>query len=324
MVAVNVVIVHGIGNTRAGYSDGLQEGLRREFSRHVRKVLGRKVDTTGALNVCEVVWEDVLAENEGKLKAIFEAELKKRRQRDSKTLLKDIGLIILVFVLFGLIFENPFVIILLGVGLLALFSQLLYKLRTAFAAESVCDIVAYHNKVNYRQIHNRLQEGIDRLRAGSAARGITFIAHSLGTVIASDYVYDAQEGLNNRSKDFRCANIFTLGSPLALFALQYGPEGFQKPITIEEENGRWVNILDVDDPIGYKLKLLNDAYDRAVLKDQEVNTGLFGFSHLKYWDNRIVHRTIAAKLAIDWLGQNGFLEEDKRAQLYRAYDEDLR
>lgn len=320
MVSLNILIVHGIGNCRPGYSLALQRGLKREFAFEVARILGSWPAGDDHLVFREVVWEEVLAKNEGKLKTIFEEELSRRRRRGTRGLIKDAGLIVIAFILFGFIFENPFVIVLLLVGIFSLASQLSYKLRTAFAAESVCDIVAYRNKVNYRQIHSCVEEGVRELGAGTAPFGITFISHSLGTVISSDFVYDAQEGLNNRTKVFRCSNFFTLGSPLALFSLQCGPEGFSKPITIEDERGRWVNILDPDDPIAYKLKGLNDAYDKAVSADCEVNMGLFGISHLKYWDNRVVHRIIVRKLAIDWISANGLLEKERLAQLYRAYD----
>jgi hypothetical protein len=324
MTPLKILIVHGIGNCKAGYSSALQKGLRKEFSSEVTRILGSCPAGDGPLVFQEVVWEEVVAANEGKLRAIFEDELNQRRQRDTLGLLKDAGLIIVVFVLFGFIFENPFIIILLLIGIVSLLSQLLYKLRTAFAAESICDIVAYRNKVNYREIHNCLEQGIRGLCSEATPAVITFISHSLGTVIASDLIYDAQEGLNNRSKAFRCSNFFTLGSPLALFSLQCGPQGFSKPITIEDENGRWVNILDPDDPIGYKLKALNDAYDKAVFADCEVNTGLFGVSHLKYWDNRTVQRIIARKLAIDWVRANGLIEKEEASALYRAYDAEVR
>jgi hypothetical protein len=109
-----------------------------------------------------------------------------------------------------------------------------------------------------------------------------------------------------------------------LFSLQCGPDGFSKPITIEDENGRWVNILDPDDPIGYKLKGLNDAYDKAVAADCEINTGGFGISHLKYWDNRMVQRMMARKLAIDWASTNGLIDKEKSMALYRARRRDQR
>jgi hypothetical protein len=330
MTPLKILIVHGIGNCKAGYSSALQKGLAKEFASELGRILGSRPAGDDQLVFHEAVWEEVLAASEGKLKAILEKEFNQRRRRDIYRLLRDTGLIIVLLAVLKFFFVHLLVAALILTAIVFFVShiaQVLYKLRTAFAAESICDIVAYRNKINYREIHNCLQEGIRRLctRAGAttAPEAVTFIAHSLGTVIVSDFIYDAQEGLNNRSKDFRCVNFFTLGSPLTLFSLQCGPDGFSKPITIEDENGRWVNILDPDDPIGYKLKGLNDAYDKAVAADCEINTGGFGISHLKYWDNRMVQRMMARKLAIDWASTNGLIDKEKSIALYRAYDAEI-
>lgn len=91
---------------------------------------------------------------------------------------------------------------------------------------------------------------------------------------------------------------------MALFALQYGIELFKSPIHVEDAQGHWTNIFDLDDPIAYPLKNLNDAYEKAVHLDCQVNTGGFGVSHVRYFGNRIVQETIAKKLAADWLRMN--------------------
>lgn len=112
-----------------------------------------------------------------------------------------------------------------------------------------------------------------------------------------------------------------MGSPLPLFSLQFGgPEVFNKPIAIQDSLGRWVNIYDKNDPIAYPLKLLNEAYNRVVLKDQEVHAGMFGIAHLKYWTNQSVHLIIARKLALDWLRFNNALDKSRLDGLYAKYD----
>ncbi len=131
------------------------------------------------------------------------------------------------------------------------------------------------------------------------------IAHSLGTVISSDFVYDQLKGTGVLHQRFLFSNFFTLGSPIALFALQYGIELFKSPIRLECKDGKWINIFDLDDPVAYPLKNLNQAYDAAVNVDYEVNTGGFGISHTRYFQNQIVQELIAQKLAQDWLQING-------------------
>jgi hypothetical protein len=98
---------------------------------------------------------------------------------------------------------------------------------------------------------------------------------------------------------------------------------FNKPFVIQDEAGRWVNIYDRDDPIAYPLKCLNDAYDRTVLKDQEVDVGWFGLAHVNYWKSEQVARLMAHKFALDWLRENRKLPADKILELSERYDTTL-
>lgn len=182
-------------------------------------------------------------------------------------------------------------------------SKWILKLRADFAAESISDIIGCYNDLAYEKIHERLLNEINSLAGISAQAGekqsISIIAHSVGTVISSDFVYDRQKAHGVLHERFVFGNFFTLGSSLALFALQYGVELFKYPIHVEDSSGQWINIFDLDDPIAYPLRNLNDAYEKAVRLDCQVNTGGFGVSHARYFGNRIVQETIAAKLAAD-------------------------
>lgn len=116
-------------------------------------------------------------------------------------------------------------------------------------------------------------------------------------------------------------NFFTMGSPLPLFSLQFGgPDIFTNPVNIQDPQGRWVNIYDKGDPIAYPLKPLNEAYNLAVLKDQEVKVGMFLVSHVKYWSHAKVHSIIARKLSLDWLRFNNKLDKAQLDKLYADYD----
>lgn len=65
---------------------------------------------------------------------------------------------------------------------------------------------------------------------------------------------------------------------------------------LEDASGVWFNVFDKDDPIGYPLKCLNEAYRSVVTGDVFVGTGLFGLSHTGYFKSRDVHRLIAERL----------------------------
>ena len=112
-----------------------------------------------------------------------------------------------------------------------------------------------------------------------AERHVTFISHSLGTVIASNNIFDKMDvhrkaGINCMYERFVLSNMFTVGSPIALFSMKFdGPESFNRPIEVEAANGRWVNFLDKDDPFAMPLRLLNTSYSNAVFSDQQVDSG---------------------------------------------------
>jgi hypothetical protein len=119
---------------------------------------------------------------------------------------------------------------------------------------------------------------------------LTIVAHSLGTVVSSDFVWDRTKPRKNRTTPFHprltFMNFFTLGSPLALFSLQHGgPEAFSQPIHVEHPDGRWINIRDRDDPVGMPLKSLNAEYHAAVHHDGEVDTGDYLLSHMGCFKN---------------------------------------
>ncbi len=71
-----------------------------------------------------------------------------------------------------------------------------------------------------------------------------FVAHSLGTVITSDYIYEQDSLESNVSgpkvtKDqFILSNLFTVGSPISLFSLRFGgPEMFQAQFQLKAPPG---------------------------------------------------------------------------------------
>ena len=57
--------------------------------------------------------------------------------------------------------------------------------------------------------------------------------------------------------------------------------------------------------IAYPLKDLNKEYNDVVLADKEINVGPVGVLHVMYWKNEEVHKTIARKLAEDWVRMSG-------------------
>lgn len=138
-----------------------------------------------------------------------------------------------------------------------------------FMIEALGDVVAYaklpYPPDKYTAIQTRFTEAVQRLAQRADSGGplkLTVVSHSLGTVIASDALYDLQKR-GGYPPNICLENLFTLGSPLALFALRYGTLAFNRPV----RPARWENYYYAYDSIGYPLRTLNDAYAAAVTRD---------------------------------------------------------
>jgi alpha-beta hydrolase superfamily lysophospholipase len=194
-----------------------------------------------------------------------------------------------------------------------------------FAADAIAYQPAVSDRSAYDAVHLEVARTLARLaeRAGPRAP-LCIVAHSLGTVIASNYIYDLAKKRNSfLSHEVRAAIgrsplergetltlLYTLGSPIALWSLRY-PK-FGQPIPFPPRRlgrhhpdlaARWVNVYDPDDVIGYPLRELNAAYRRAVTQDRPVSagsiwTGWTPLSHVGYWDNARLAASIASDLAV--------------------------
>lgn len=214
-----------------------------------------------------------------------------------------------------------------------------------FAADAIAYQPAPSDRSAYDAVHLEVAHAITRLaeRAGPRAP-LCVIAHSLGTVIASNYVYDlAKRRGSFASPEVRSAVgrapiergetltlLYTLGSPIALWSLRY-PK-FGQPIAFPPRRlvrhhpdvaARWVNVYDPDDVIGYPLKELNAAYRKAVTEDRPVNagslwTGWTPLSHTGYWSNDRLAASIATDLAVAYLAASAdALPRERPAPLLR-------
>ncbi|HEY2924768.1 MAG TPA: chemotaxis protein [Candidatus Eisenbacteria bacterium] len=206
-----------------------------------------------------------------------------------------------------------------------------YRRLRRFLVDFAADAIAYQpapsDRTAYDAIHRQVAAGLARLaeRAGPRAP-LCLVAHSLGTVIASNYVYDLVKPHNS----FMCpsvralingtplergetlARLFTLGSPIALWSLRYPrfgePIRFPMPALAQHHPGleaAWINLYDPDDVVGYPLRPLNAGYRAAVTEDRPIDVGSLltrwnPLSHVGYWDNGRVADAIAESLAVAW------------------------
>lgn len=207
-----------------------------------------------------------------------------------------------------------------------------------FLIDFLADALAYQpagdDRRAYDGIHGVFAKTLAELaEAAEPDAPLCVIAHSLGTIIASNYLYDLQiDPFKHLISDevralmhdnplelgHTLALLYTLGSPIALWSLRY--REFGRPIAVPsprlrqyhaEIEGEWVNYYDQDDVVGFPLKTLNAQYGQVVTRDAPVNVGNLlqnwnPLSHLGYWTDRDVVQPIALKLVEVWKAINGF------------------
>ncbi len=300
-IPVNVLLVHGIGISEPEWARRiipcLQQAAWEEARRLLRESFPPDLNPEAILVVEAAYWGDVLQARE-----------------DDLYLRLDQG----HQALYGVS------------GWMQLLWHWLRKKEYRFVADAIADILGYLDSEICVKVQQTLAESLLRLRQKSpesASRPpLTIIAHSLGCVVTSEYVWDrakarSAQGQTGFDAGWEFTNFFTLGSPLALFSLKFGgPEAFKKPIMVEAATGRWVNLFDDDDPIGMPLRLLNDAYEKAVFRDVLVESGLYLLAHDGYFLRSQAPQIIAKKLAVDWAGANGYLAGAPLKEAYAFYD----
>lgn len=209
----------------------------------------------------------------------------------------------------------------------------LREFMVSFAADAIAYQPIPGERDAYDDVHAVFAKTLRRLAETAGPRApLCVIAHSLGTVIASNFLYDLQSDSEHKmliSPKVRAEMddtplalgetltlFFTLGSPITLWSLRY--RHFGKPIQVPSPqlsryyaklSGEWVNCYDEADVIGYPLKELNDPYRAQVTSDRPVRVGnLFTFwnpfSHMGYLNDRRVLGPVAESLVRVWHAVN--------------------
>jgi hypothetical protein len=214
--------------------------------------------------------------------------------------------------------------------------KLCYAGLREFMISYLGDAIAYQitetDRQGYDQVHQCFADALGRLaRAAGSKAPLCVIAHSLGTVIASNYLYDLQVdpqreiisppvrehiGATPLEHGETLTLFYTLGSPIALWSLRY--QQFGKPIEVPAPElaghyaglqGEWINFYSKTDVIAAPLKTLNADYARVVSADKPVWVGGLlkswnPASHLDYWSGRAVLESIAQGLIRVWKAVN--------------------
>lgn len=176
------------------------------------------------------------------------------------------------------------------------------------------DAIAYQRKLlanddMYRQIHTRIHRHLAKLRftLGDQDKPLIIIAHSLGSAILSNYIWDEQKnnglGTNPFERMETLTSIVTFGSNIPLFTLaldnieciNFPPHTLPPNL---ETKAKWLNFFDGDDVLGYPLKPLSPSYMQTVTEDLQINAGgLFTswnpISHTEYWTDNDFTKPVA-------------------------------
>jgi hypothetical protein len=208
----------------------------------------------------------------------------------------------------------------------------LRRFMVYFAADAIAYQPMPGETSKYNAVHAVMAGALRELAAEAGATApLCVIAHSLGTVIASNYFYDLQvfhrkplvpnevvAGMGNTPLEWgeTLARFYTMGSPIAIWSLRYADFGV--PVVVPSPGlprhhprlrGEWANYYDRDDVIGYPLRHLNGAYRETVAADREVSVGglLAGWNplcHEAYWTAGSVVGPVAEALAEAWRAVN--------------------
>jgi hypothetical protein len=161
----------------------------------------------------------------------------------------------------------------------------------------------YYNKL-HGLVHDSISELKGKLSGESAP--LVVIAHSLGSVIMSNYIWDRQKGKSQgRYGESRFENmetlagLVTLGPTIPFFTLgcvpvtsiEFPPPGLPEKL---RKKAKWLNFYDSDDVLGWPLKPLSLSYADAVSEDIEVSVGNIltawnPANHAAYWtDDEVI------------------------------------
>lgn len=305
----NVLIMHGIGWGDQGedYAAPLKKNIRAEFKKSIN-----------ALKLPDITTGDIRGPKGLRFQAVYWSPI---TQDPEDELIRLLGL------------DKE------GYG-----PKVYVKLRRQMIG-LLGDMIAYEGEGHkvYKAIHSRIDDYMEQLLIGLKPEGefdtpapLTLIGHSLGSVIASDYMWDnMKKGIPRyhlANGKLALKNMFLLGSPLALYALRDNPSADREtlaaslgsPLQLDPHGGTWLNLYDPQDPIGFPLKPIQ-SYKDAGIVDYEVRAGRFvssltPASHLGYWRSRQVAHIVGHKLALDWAAINSPAFADRyldEVQLFR-------
>jgi hypothetical protein len=148
-----------------------------------------------------------------------------------------------------------------------------------------------------RKIHNDFKNIIETQDIGiddTSKTNLIIVAHSLGSVIAFDYVMGFRKDycLNNLDKEISLDCFITMGSPIPLFttAMGHPDSDMLLPYYIK----KWTNILSPRDAVA---RYIQPFFRNIKIHENEVSTGFFPLkAHTGYWKDDLTAEIIALEV----------------------------
>lgn len=147
----------------------------------------------------------------------------------------------------------------------------------------------YHDTRSYDQVSNTIKSAVLEAKEKIVSNGPIFvIAHSLGSMMFSNYMWDMQQA---GIIDPQIAGIYTTGSPMHIFlsGMDYNKI---EPIQKTHDKFEWINFWNPKDLISSELGLLSKKYYKLV-KDVKVKRGFPVAAHGKYaGDDKVIDEIV--------------------------------
>ena len=155
-----------------------------------------------------------------------------------------------------------------------LLSGIREKLVSSFGDPSTI----YFNKDQYDYVMSQVKEQFIKAQEHVGINGrIVLLGHSLGSIVASNYLWDANKA------GIRYSNlklVITTGSPLFIFLSGKNVDDI-KPIKRQSFGFKWINFYNSRDILSSEYSSLSPEYNKLV-EDVKVKGGLYLLAHVNY------------------------------------------
>lgn len=167
-------------------------------------------------------------------------------------------------------------------------SRIREKLVSSFGDPSTI----YFNKKEYDYVMSKVKDQFINAQKYVGNKGhIVLIGHSLGSIIASNYLWDANKA---GIKYTNLKLMITTGSPLFVFISGKDVDDI-KPIRKQSFRFKWINFYNSRDPLSSEYENFSPEY-KDLVEDVKIKGGLYFFAHGKYKSSKKCYKRIAKEI----------------------------